>query len=185
MAGLCSEFNRVLIRSLVLISISFSIPCGFSCAQTAPAAAASQPPAPKVITLRMLDSRSGHLIATSEYLVQVNHKEEMHADWVKQIESGAGELTLPPEATVINIHAKYGGGMLVYVDCDTQLDKGSAEHAAALDRWYSVADILALGVVAPNGCVNMKVAEKTRTLAKPGEFVFYVRKQNWKETALE
>ena len=55
----------------------------------------------KTITLRMLDSKTGLLIATSNFLVRVNHLEEVHADWVKQSEDGTGSLTLPANTEVV------------------------------------------------------------------------------------
>jgi hypothetical protein len=61
-------------------------------------------------------------------------------------------------------------GMTVYVNCDSAKDKDSP-----VPRWYALSDILASGVAAPNGC------SKRTALAQPGEFVFYVRKQNWQE----
>ena len=80
----------------------------------------------KTITIRMLDSRTGHLIATSDFLVRINHEETVHPNWVRQNEDGTG-------------------------------------------------NILTSGVAAPNGC------SKQTALAKPGEFVFFVRKQNLRE----
>jgi hypothetical protein len=135
-------------------------------------------PAQQTITLRMLDSKTGHLIATTDYLVRVNHQQDAHVNWVVQNENGSGKLTLPAEATVISVHAEYDSTMSTYMNCDADKNKGSADSAAGTDLWYSVADILAKGVIAPNGCVGKKVPEKLQVLAKPGEFVFFVRKMN-------
>jgi hypothetical protein len=54
-----------------------------------------------------------------------------------------------------------------------------------VDRWYKISDILTLGVVAPNGCGGKKVADKLQVIAKPGEFVFFVRKLNAREQFLD
>jgi hypothetical protein len=35
--------------------------------------------------------------------------------------------------------------------------------------------------VAPDGCGTAKQAAKVKATAKPGEFVFFVRKKNWHE----
>ena len=43
----------------------------------------------KTITIRMIDTRTGVLIASSNYLVRINHQEEVHGNWVKQGEDGA------------------------------------------------------------------------------------------------
>jgi hypothetical protein len=132
----------------------------------------------KTITIRMLDSKSGLLIASSHFLVRINHQEAAHGDWVHQNEDGTGKLTLPADADVISIHATYESATLIYANCDADKDRGSAEHAASSDHWYSVAAILESGVVAPNGCVGKKVPEKLQVVANPGEYVFFVRPLN-------
>jgi hypothetical protein len=132
----------------------------------------------KTITVRMLDSRTGLLIASTNYLVRMNHLEAVHGDWVRKNEDGTGNLALPADADVISIHATYESATQVYVNCDTNKDRGSADHAANPDRWYPVATILTSGLVAPNDCVGKKVPEKLQVVAKPGEFVFFVREMN-------
>ena len=91
---------------------------------------------------------------------------------------GTGKLTVPDDATVISVRATYDNTMSFYINCDANKDKGTAERGASLDHWYKVSDILALGVVAPNGCGGKKIPEKLQVVAKPGEFVFFVRKRN-------
>jgi hypothetical protein len=71
--------------------------------------------------------------------------------------------------------------MLIYANCDADKDRGSAEHAPSQDRWYPVASILSSGIVAPNNCIGKKVPEKLQVVAKPGEFVFFVRPLNSRE----
>jgi hypothetical protein len=132
----------------------------------------------KTVTIRMLDSKSGLLIASSNFLVRINHQEAPHGDWVHQNEDGTGKLTLPADADVISIHATYESATLIYANCDADKERGSAEHAAQPDHWYPIAAILESGVVAPNGCVGKKVPEKLQVVAKPGEFVFFVRPLN-------
>jgi hypothetical protein len=132
----------------------------------------------KTITVRMVDSRTGLLIASNSFLVRMNHLEAVHGDWVRSNEDGTGNLTLPGDATVISIHATYDGATAVYVNCDANKDRGSSDHAANPDRWYEVAAILTSGLVAPNDCVGKKVPEKLQVVARPGEFVFFVRTMN-------
>jgi hypothetical protein len=151
--------NRV---TLILLSLAGC--CGFLSAQTA-----------KTITIRMLDSRTGLLIASSNYLIRINHQQTQHGDWVQKNEDGTGNLSLPADADVVSIHATYESATLIYANCDADKDHGSAEHAPLPDHWYSIATILASGVVAPNDCVGKKVPEKLQVVAKPGEFVFFVR----------
>ena len=141
--------------------------CGPLCAQTE-----------KTITIRMLDSKTGILIATSDFLVRINHQETVHADWVRKKEDGTGKLTLPPEAAVLTIQGTYESSMQIYVNCDS-----ATEKVNPIDRWYAVSEILTSGVVAPNGCGKPRDAAKLKPVAHPGEFVFFVRKQNWREQA--
>ncbi len=128
----------------------------------------------KTITLKMLDGRTGKPVATTGFMVRVNHEETVHANWVVQNEDGTGTLTLPADAAVFTIQGAYDSSMEVYVNCDTVGGK-----AKAIDQWYAVSDILNAGVVAPNGCGKQKAA------TKPGEFVFYVRRQSWRELMKE
>jgi len=119
---------------------------------------------PNTITVRMIDIRTGMLIPTSNFLIRINHQQTEHGDWAKQNEDGTGILTLSADAEVVSIHATYDSATLVYANCDA--DK---------DHWYPVAEILAKGIVAPNDCIGKKVPEKLQVVAKPGEFVFFVR----------
>jgi hypothetical protein len=133
------------------------------------------------ITVRMIDNRTGLLIATSHYLVRADHKPDLHGDWITQSEEGTGKLALPAGVDVISIHATYDIAVMTYVNCDTDKDHGSADHAPGVEHWYSVATILTSGVVAPNNCVGKKVPEKLQVVAQPGEFVFFVRPMNARE----
>jgi hypothetical protein len=154
----------------------FTLSCAHLSAQTG-----------KTITVRMLESRTGRLIATSDFLVQINHQREQHANWVTLNDDGSGKLTLPPGATEISIHGMYDSSMSIYVNCDGERGKGILENQGLLetevspDHWYSIANIVTSGIVAQNGCVKKKDAEKQKIEAKPGEFVFFVRKKNWRE----
>jgi len=122
----------------------------------------------KTIAVRMLDGKTGILIATSSFLVRVNHQETEHAD-----------------AQELSIHATYEHAMLTYVNCDADKDRGSSEHAAGVDRWYAVEKILSSGVVAPNNCAGKKIPDKLQVVASPGEFVFFVRPMNSMEKMRE
>jgi hypothetical protein len=146
----------------------------------------------KTITVRMLDGKSGKLITTSTYLVRVDHEPIVHADWVTPNEDGTGKLSVPRSASLLSIQGTYDTSMTIYVNCDS-----ASEKTNPIDRWYSIAEIFSLGVAAPNDCVKPAEAAKFKPLAKlkpvatstpaakPGEFVFYVRKQNWREQMRE
>jgi hypothetical protein len=137
--------------------------------------------ADKTVTIRMLDSRTGVLIASSDFLVRINQQETPHGNWVVKNEDGSGRLALPADATTLSIRATYDANTVMYVNCDATKDSGSSERARGLDRWYKVSDILGSGVVAPNGCAGKKIPDRLQVFAKPGEFVFFVRKLNAKE----
>ncbi|MGD0903400.1 MAG: hypothetical protein ABR924_10715 [Terracidiphilus sp.] len=160
-------------RALLLLLCAAAF-FGLACAQ-----------AQKTITVRMLDSRTGKLIVTTDFLVRVNNEQTIHADWITQNGDGTAKLTVPDDVTVISVRATYDNTMSFYVNCDANKDKGTAERGASLDHWYKVSDILALGVVAPNGCGGKKVPDKLQAIAKPGEFVFFVRKRNALEQSQE
>jgi hypothetical protein len=151
-------------RRMFLLSVCLTAFCGYLHAQTQ-----------KTITVRMVDTKTGLLISSSNFLVRIDHRQEQHGDWVKINEDGTGNLTLPASADVISIHATYESATLIYANCDADKDHATAEHAPSPDRWYSVATILQFGIVAPNDCVGKKVPEKLQVVAKPGEFVFFVR----------
>lgn len=141
--------------------------------------------AQKIVTIRMIDVRTGHPIETTDFLVQINHEKTEHANWVQQKESdGPIQITVPPDATEIQIRGKYDNSMSIYVNCDTELERKKARGADIADHWYPIADILSKGLVAPDGCKS-KETGKQDYIAKPGEFVFFVRKHNWKEVGEE
>jgi hypothetical protein len=138
--------------------------CGGLCAQS------------RIITLRMMDAKTGKLVETSSFLVRINHDTTAHANWVVQNEDGSGKLMLPPAAKLLSIHATYDSSMLTYVNCDAEAGK-----AGASDPWYSVLEILTTGISVPNGCGGLFGASKFKVAAKPGELVFFVRKLNMRE----
>jgi hypothetical protein len=132
----------------------------------------------KTITIRMLDGKSGKLIVTSSFLVRINHQQTVHGNWVVQNEDGTGKLTVPGDAALLSVRATYDSSTSVYANCDANKDTGSSYQGAALDRWYEISDILANGVLAPNNCIGKKVPNHPQVFAKPGEFVFFVRRLN-------
>jgi hypothetical protein len=148
-------------RTLGILTLLSSIAalCGSLPAQTG-----------KIVTVRALDSRTGELIATQDYLVRINHEQTVHADWVTKNEDGTGKLIVPDGATVLAVQARFDMGMSIFLNCDNAKDRQNP-----VARWYAVSDILTAGVAAPNGC------GKRTAVAKPGEFVFFVHKQSWRQ----
>ena len=139
--------------------------CGIMVAQT-----------DRTITLRMVDGRTGKLIRAQNYLVRVDHLELIHADWAIASEDGADKLVVPRGPSLLSVRATYEQTTTYYDNCDSEKD-----HGTPVDRWYSISDILTKGIVAPNDCIGKKVPDKLQFYAKPGEFVFFVRKLNWRE----
>jgi hypothetical protein len=160
---------RPISSTLALLAI-LPVLCGASSAPSADA--------PKVITLRMIDGRSGKRIATSDFIVRINHQKTPHNNWVEENEDGTAKVTLPANAESISIHATYEASTQTYVNCDATAAHGSARDAGPLEHWYTVADILTSGVVAPNNCIGKKVPDKLQVVAEPGQFIFFVRKLN-------
>lgn len=137
---------------------------------------ASTGQAGKTITLRMMDGKTGQLIATSYFLVRIDHQQTVHADWVVENEAGTGKLTVPADASTLSVRASYDSATILYDNCDAV--KG---RDLPVDRWYSIDRILTVGVVASDDCIGKKVPDRWKAIAKPGEFVFFVRKRGFRE----
>ena len=128
----------------------------------------------RTITIRMLDSKTASPLVPTNFLVRINHQKAIHADWVTQNENRSATLTVPADATVVSIQATYDSAMQIFVNCDSVVDKQNPQA-----QWYPISAILASGVVAPNGCSKMIET------AKPGEFIFFVRRANFRERTQE
>lgn len=113
------------------------------------------------ITIRMLDSKTGRPITTSEFQIWTDHATGTNRTWIRPDTDGVGEIILPRSASVIAVHAQYGKAMWFYGNCDAEKDH--------VNHWYAISEILTSGVVAPNRC------GKQKAVAKPGEFIFFVR----------
>lgn len=127
---------------------------------------------PRSITIKMLNSKTGRTISTSEFQIWIG---ESVADartgrnpdqWVKPTKDGTGEATFTSDAGVITVHAKDPSSW-GYVNCDAVKPFGWRG-----EQWYSIAQIVRSGIAAPNHC------NRRKAIAKPGEFVFFVREQN-------
>jgi len=122
------------------------------------------------IHIRLLDGKTGLPVKASNYLVRVDHHDTTHNDWVHMNDDGVVIVTLPADAREVAIKATYEMSMETYINCDA-----AKESDKERDIWYPISQILQLGVVAPNEC------SQTHYTAKPGEFVFFVRKRTWRE----
>lgn len=130
----------------------------------------------KTITLRLLDGKTGRVVAPTGFLVRANHQPTLHGEWVQKNDDGTAELNIPEGISVLSIQATYENSMEIYFNCDSP-----KQAANPSELWYPVSEILTTGLVAPDGCVKPKAADKLKVTAKPGEFVFFVRKLGWRE----
>lgn len=122
------------------------------------------------IHLRLLDGKTGLPVKASNFLVRIDHHETVHNEWVRMNDDGTVIVTLPSGAQLVAVKATYDMSTETYINCDA-----AKETDKERDIWYSVSQILQSGVVAPNEC------SQTHYTAKPGEFVFFVRKRTWRE----
>jgi hypothetical protein len=125
---------------------------------------------PVTISIHLRDGRSGLPISASNFLVRVDHNETVHNEWVSMNDDGSVIVTLPADAKEFSVKATYNAGIETYVNCDA-----AKESDRERNIWYSVSDIVKKGVVAPDEC------GKTDFSAKPGEFLFFVRKRDWRD----
>lgn len=120
-----------------------------------------------LITVILRDGRTGKIVTPSNFLLRVDHFETVHTEWVKIYDNGTVSIRVPPDAKVISLQATYDSGMDTYINCDA-----SKQNDPEREIWYPVDAIMKTGVLAPNEC------SKTEYTAKPGEFVFFVRKRS-------
>jgi hypothetical protein len=133
------------------------------------------------ITIRILDSKTGHPVQPTGYLIRVDHQTIIHGDWVKQNEDATGELSVPVDASVVSIHSSYDNSMDIYINCDADKPKEVPQEI-----WYSISDILTSGIVSLDNCVKARQAAKIKVPdPKPGEIVLFVRPKNWREQAAD
>jgi hypothetical protein len=130
----------------------------------------------KTLTILMLDGKTGKPIIPSNFLVRFDHLDAIHNESVRIGDDGLGTVTVPASASFLSVQATYSESMDYYVNCDAAMQKDVRTL-----HWYPIADILSTGVNSPNECSKGKYDDATRLAAKPGVFVFYVRKTNWHE----
>ena len=174
------RFHGPLLCALLAGAAALTLPLR---AQTPPAVPATQTPAaaapattaPATISIRMYDARTGHQIPPSNFLVRLNHTEDVHNESLHIDDDGTGQITVPAGTSFLYVEGTYDNSMEIYFNCDAGMEKDDHRR-----HWYSVADILSTGVIAPNECFKGKY-ERPRLPVKPGEFLFYVRQHNWRD----
>jgi len=134
----------------------------------------------RVITIKVRDGKTGASVTPSNIHVRFNHQGEASGNWVDQKDDGTIEVKLPQDAKVISVRATYLDSTEYFVNCDVAKQRDSSAES-----WYPLTDIVTSGLAIPNDCARVKDAAKVRGEVKPGEFVLFVRKRNWKEQALD
>jgi hypothetical protein len=129
----------------------------------------------KTITIRMYDARSGRQLTPSNFLVRLNHRDDLHNDTLHIDDDGTGQISVSADASFLSVQGTFDNSMEIYFNCDAGMEKDAAKL-----HWYSISDILTTGVIAPNECFKGKY-ERPRIAVKPGEFIFYVRAHNWRD----
>ena len=122
------------------------------------------------ISIRLLDGKTGLPVKASNFLVRIDHNDTVHNEWVKINDDGSVIVTLPASAREISVKATYDMGMSTFINCDAAKEANKERNI-----WYPLAVILKAGAVAPDEC------GKTDFVAKPGEFIFFVRKRDWRD----
>jgi hypothetical protein len=120
----------------------------------------------KTITVELRDGKTGLPVTPSNLLLRIDHHDAIHSDWVKINDDNTMTVSVPDDAKEISLQATYGDGMDTYINCDVA--KQSDKERLV---WYSIDLIMKSGAVTPNEC------SKTEYPAKPGAFVFFVRKR--------
>lgn len=154
-----------------ILSVSFAI-CACLVAPSLYAQAASNS---ITITIRMFEARSGRQIKPDNFLVRLNHQDDLHNETLRIDDEGTGQVTVPRDSTFLSVEGTFDHSMEIYLNCDTGKEKNDRRM-----HWYSIQDILSTGVIAPNECFNGRY-ERPRIAVKPGEFVFYVQEHKWRD----
>lgn len=123
----------------------------------------------------MYDARSGRQLMPSNFVVRFDHNEDVHNEslHIDDEDNGTGRITVPAGVSFLAVEGTYDSSTEIYFNCDSGMEKDDRRR-----HWYSIADILATGVTAPNECFKGKY-ERSRLPVKPGEFSFYVRQHTW------
>jgi hypothetical protein len=132
-------------------------------------------PAAPTISIRMYDARSGRQLTPSNFVIRFNHQDDIRNDGLRIDDDGTGKIAVPSGSSFLAVDGTFDRSMEVYINCDTGMEKDDRRR-----HWYSIADILSTGVIAPNECFKGKY-EHPRVALQPGEFVFYVRERNWRD----
>jgi hypothetical protein len=136
-------------------------------------------PSAATVTIRVFDARTAQAIMPNNLLVRFDHHDDIHSETLHIDDQGIGTVTVPAGSTFLSVQGTYNDGMEIFINCDSGMEK----NLAAM-HWYSIADVLSKGVIAPNECYKGKYERNPRVPLKPGEFDFFVRKTSVKDQLL-
>lgn len=142
--------------------------------------AQNAPPAQKVITIIMVNGKSGKTMIPDNFVIRFNHLNAIRNETLTLNDDGTGKVKLPADATYLSVQGTYQSSTDLYVSCDAGMEKDPSTL-----HWYSVADILSSGVSAPNECYKGKYAKSAAIPKAPGEFIFYVREISWHDIHMD
>jgi hypothetical protein len=132
----------------------------------------------QTISILMLDGKTGKPLVPNNYIVRFNHLDAFHNEALQLNDDGLGKVVVPANATFISVQGTFHTSLDIYINCDAGMEKNTSTL-----HWYPISEILNSGVAAANECFKGKYAEATHVTAKPGEFIFFVRETNWRESA--
>ncbi|HEU5457754.1 MAG TPA: hypothetical protein VFU68_03980, partial [Terracidiphilus sp.] len=95
------------------------------------ASAQSSVPGMHIITVRVLDGKTGKPVTLSNLLVRIDKQSPIHLEWVTQNDDATGIVTLPDTAKTVSVEATYDNSMEIYVNCDAAPQDYPGER-----RWY-------------------------------------------------
>ena len=164
---------------------------GFRCAIFALALAAlgisirpqQQPqlqPAQKVVTIIMVNGKSGKTMTPNNFVIRFNHLNAIRNETLTLNDDGTGKVSVPANATHLSVQGTYHNSVDLYVNCDAGMEKDTSTL-----HWYSIDEIVKAGVSAPNECYKGKYAKTAAIPVAPGEFIFYVREIGWHDNIWE
>ena len=131
----------------------------------------------KTITVLVFDGKTGRPITPDNYIVRVDHLNATHNEWLTIKDDGTATIAVPDKTSFLSVQTTYHRSMDFYVNCDAGMEKDTSTI-----HWYSITDILASGVSTSNECYKGKFADATKVAPKPGQFIFYVRPINARES---
>lgn len=132
---------------------------------------------PRTITIIMVDGKTGKTMTPDNFVIRFNHLNAIRNDTLTLNDDGTGKVKLPADANLISVQGAYHNNIDIYVNCDAGLEKDTSTL-----HWYPIADILSNGLSAPNECYKGKYAKTAAIPPARGEFIFYVREPNWRDS---